>query len=178
MFMSTSHVLAAGCVAVALAGCGSTGGPTSALTSTVTAAPSTITRTVAPPPPSLQQATTTWLRNTRDHLDIIVNAATAVQLAGEAEDISGMNIACKQYHDGVEGLQGHMPPPSDELKAKLQAALSDYDVAMHFCIEGTNDVSAIELQHTLEFMGSANRSMQEATVILERDTGSDVTLGS
>lgn len=119
----------------------------------------------------------TWWTQVGDHVNAIETAAGAISTAGEAEDIPAMYAACSQYHDGVAGLQGHMPPPDPPFATKLQAALSDYDVSMHFCVEGTNDISPEEMQHALKFLQSGNASMQEASRVLSRDLGRPVEIG-
>ena len=88
-----------------------------------------------------------------------------------------LSTACSKYHDGVAGLQGHMPPPDPALATELQAALSDYDVAMHFCMEATSDVDTNELHHSLEFLRSGNAAMRRAGTILNQDLGESVQIG-
>ncbi len=70
-----------------------------------------------------------------------------------------------------------MPTPDPQLTTALQAALSDYDTGTHFCVAGTQDYDVNELEHTLTFLQSANNYMEQATAILDRDLGTNVTLG-
>ncbi len=180
--MSTNRVIAAASIGLALAGCSSTplSAPTTSVStkiSTVTAIPSTITLTVPPPPTPMPIAVSNWLGATKDHLDAIVQAARAITNAAEVESVSGVGAACQKFHNGVQGLQGHMPTPDTQLTTALQAALSDYDAGTHFCIAGTQDYDVNEIQHSTTFIKSANNYMQQATAILDRDMGTNITLG-
>lgn len=180
--MSTTRIIAAASIGLALAGCGNTpsSAPATSVSTkirTVTAAPSTITITVPPPPTPMPVAVGDWLGTTKDHLDAIVQAAHSIANAAHAESVSGVGAACKKFHDGVQGLQGHMPTPDPQLTTALQAALSDYDAGTHFCMAGTEDYDLNELQHSTTFLESANNYMEQATAILDRDLGTNVTLG-
>jgi hypothetical protein len=169
--MSITRVIAAASIGLALAGC-SSGTPSSKPTVT-----SVITITVPPPPTPMPVALGNWLSTTKDHMDAIVQAANAIVGAGKAENVSGVGAACQKFHDGVQGLQGHMPTPDPQLTTALQAALSDYDAGTHFCIAGTQDYDVNELQHTATFLQSANNYMEQATAIINRDMGTNVTIG-
>jgi hypothetical protein len=176
--MLSARTLVAGIAALALTACG----PTAVLpvkTSVVTAAPSTVTqtRTVAPPPPPLRQSMQAWWNKVQDHVRAIRSATEAVAAAAQANDVGSLSAACASYHDGVAGLQGHMPPPDPAFGTEFQAGLSDYDVAMHFCMEATNDVDTNELRHSLEFLRSGNAAMGRANTILEQDLGESVEMG-
>jgi len=178
--MSISRVIAAASIGLALAGCSSTltSTPrTSISTTVITAAPRTITITVPPPPTPMPTAVGSWLGATKDHLDAIVRAAHALANAAQDENVSGVGAACQNFHDGVQGLQGHMPSPDPQLTTALQAALSDYDAGTHFCMAGTQDYDLNELRHSATFLQSANNYMDQATAILDRDLGTNVTLG-
>lgn len=118
-----------------------------------------------------------WLSATKDHLDAIVHASDAIKSAVKNANISGLGAACQNFHDGVQGLQGHMPTPDEQLTTALQAALSDYDAGTHFCIASTQDRDVNELKHSLTFLDSANNYMEQATAILDRDLGTHVTIG-
>jgi hypothetical protein len=118
-----------------------------------------------------------WLSTTKDHLDAIVQAAHTISIDAQNGSISGVGAACQKFHDGMQGLQGHMPTPDPQLTTALQAALSDYDTAMHFCITGTQDYDVNEIQHSITFIQSANNYMEQATAILDRDLDTKITLG-
>lgn len=187
--MYVTRFIVAGSMGLALAGCSST--PSSApntsvstkistvtaAPSTVTAPPSTITLTVPPPPTPMNVSVGNWLRTTKDHLDAIVQATHTISNDADAGNISGVSAACQKFHDGVEGLQGHMPTPDPQLTTALQAALSDYDAGTHFCIAGTQDYDLNEVQHSTTFIQSANNYMEQATAIIERDLGTNITIG-
>jgi hypothetical protein len=180
--MSTTRIIAAASIGLALAGCSSkpSSAPytsTSTSVTTITAAPSTITLTVPPPPTPMPVAVGNWLSATKDHLDAIVQAVGAITNAAKAESVSGVGAACQKFHDGVQGLQGHMPTPDPQLTTALQAALSDYDAGTHFCIAGAQDYNVDELRHSATFLQSANNYLEQATAILDRDLGTNVTLG-
>ncbi|MEZ0359568.1 hypothetical protein [Mycobacterium sp. SA01] len=176
--MRSSLMLVAGIAAIALTACGPTGG-LPANTSVVTAAPSTLTqtRTVAPSAPPLRQSMQAWWDKVQDHVRAIQSATEAVSAAAQANDVVSLSTACARYHDGVAGLQGHMPPPDPAFGAEFQAGLSDYDVAMHFCMAATDDIDANELRHSLEFLRSGNAAMGRAGTILDQDLGESVRLG-
>ena len=74
-------------------------------------------------------------------------------------------------HDGVAGLQGHMPTPDPELTKALQSALSDHDSGTHFCMAGAQDVDLNEVKHSVTFLRSANSQMDQVTSIIDRDLG-------
>lgn len=178
--MPPIRVIAAASIGLALAGCSSTplSAPrTSTSITTITAAPSTITITVPPPPTPMPIAVGSWLSATKDHLDAIVRAAHTMANAATTESVSGVGAACRQFHDGVQGLQGHMPTPDPQLTTALQAALSDYDAGTHFCIAGTADYDVNELRHSTTFLESANNYMEQATAILDRDMGTAISIG-
>lgn len=176
------RVIAAALMGVGLAGCSGTpmSAPSTSVstkTNVITAAPSTITITVPPPPTPIPIAVGSWLSATKDHLDAIVQAVDAIQDAARNRSVSGIGGACQKFHDGVQGLQRHMPTPDPQLTTALQAALSDYDAGTHFCVAGTQDYDVNELEHTVTFLQSANNYMEQATAILDRDLGTNVTLG-
>ena len=181
--MSTIRVIAAATIGLVLVGGSSTlhtqpSTSTSTTVSVVTAKPSTITQTVSPPTTPMNVAVGNWLDNVQDHLDAIVNGAGNVGAAADSGDISGVGAACKQFHDGVQGLQGHMPTPDPQLTTALQAALSDYYAGLHFCMAGAEDYDINEVSHAKTFIQSANGYMENATSILNRDLGrTDVHLG-
>ncbi|AKK28044.1 hypothetical protein AB431_16675 [Mycobacterium sp. EPa45] len=171
-------MLLVGIAAIALTACGPAG-VLPVKTSVVTAAPSplTQTRTVAPPTPPLQQSMRAWWDTVQDHVRAIQSATDAVSAAAQANDVASLSTACVRYHDGVAGLQGHMPPPDPAFGAEFQAGLSDYDVAMHFCMAATEDIDANELRHSLEFLRSGNAAMGRAGTILDQDLGESVQMG-
>ncbi|MCX2934128.1 hypothetical protein ORI20_28060 [Mycobacterium sp. CVI_P3] len=184
--MLSARMLVVGIAAAALTACGSTGVlpvktsvSTSTQVDTVTAAPSTITRTrtVQPPAPPLRQSMRAWWNKVQDHVNAIQSAAHDVASAAQVYDDALLSAACSRYHDGVAGLQGHMPPPDPSLATELQAALSDYDVAMHFCVAATSDIDTNELHHSLEFLRSGNAAMQRAGAILQADLGEPIQIG-
>lgn len=187
--MYITRLIAAGSVGLALVGCSSTrsSAPSTSVStktsmvtaapSTITAPPSTITLTIPPPPAPMDVSVRNWLKATKDHLDAIVHASDAMKSAVKNANISGLGAACQNFHDGVQGLQGHMPTPDEQLTTALQAALSDYDAGTHFCIASTQDHDVKELKHSLTFLDSANNYMEQATAILDRDLGTHVTIG-
>ncbi len=175
--MLSPRMLLVGVATLALTACGPTAVP--AKTSMVTAAPSTITqtRTVAPPSPPLRQSMQAWWDKVQDHVRAIQSATDAVSAAAQANDVGALNTACAKYHDVVAGLQGHMPPPDPAFGTEFQAGLSDYDVAMHFCLSATNDIDANELRHLLEFLRSGNAAMGRAGAILDQVLGASGQMG-
>lgn len=173
--MLPPRMLVAGITAVALTGCGSTA--ILPMKTTIVTNTAVDTVTVAPSPPPLRQSMRAWWNQVQDHVGAIQSAGIAVASAAEAHDAGALSAACAKYHDGVAGLQGHMPPPDPALAAELQAALSDYDVAMHFCVEATSDLDDNELHHSLEFLRSASAAMRRAAAILDRDLGEPVQIG-
>jgi hypothetical protein len=70
-----------------------------------------------------------------------------------------------------------MPTPDPQLTTALQAALSDYDTGTHFCMAGTEDYDVDEVHHATTFLQSANNYMDQATAILSRDLGTNITIG-
>ena len=170
--MSAIRFIVAATAALALSGCNaglSTTQRTS--TSTVTAAPSTITRTVTSPTPPMNVALRNWLDMTQDHMQAIVRAAESVGPAADASDITTLHSACSQMHDAIEGLQGHMPTPDPELTKVMQSALSDYDAGTHFCIAATEDIDINEARHSVTFLQSADNYMHQASAIIDRNFG-------
>lgn len=130
-----------------------------------------MTRTVAPPPTPTNVAVRKWLNMTEDHLRAIVRSTDAIASAAKSQDLRGVGAACSQFHDAVNGLQGHMPTPDPQLTTALQSALSDYDTGTHFCMAGTQDFNLDEVKHSTTFIESANNYMQQVTDILDRDLG-------
>lgn len=173
--MLSPRMAVIGLVAVVLTGCGSTA--VLPMKTSVSTSTTVDTVTVTPSPPPLRQSMRAWWNKVQDHIRAIQSAANDVASAAQTYDAVLLSGACSRYHDGVAGLQGHMPPPDPALATELQAALSDYDVAMHFCMEATSDVDTNELHHALEFLRSGNAAMQRARRILDRDLGEPVQIG-
>ena len=169
------RMLVVGVAAAALTACGSTA--VLPMKTSVSTSTKVDTVTVAPSPPPLRQSMRAWWNKVQDHVGAIQSAANDVAAAAQAYDAASLSGACSRYHDGVAGLQGHMPPPDPALATELQAALSDYDVAMHFCMEATSDVDTNELHHSLEYLRSGNAAMQRAGTILNQDLGEPVQIG-
>jgi hypothetical protein len=100
-----------------------------------------------------------------EDLGIAVGKATA---AVASQDYAGLAADCHQAHDAAEALEGQMPTPDKELTDALQASLSDFHVASHFCIAAVEDKDANEARHAREFLSSADGHLTTATAIRDR----------
>jgi hypothetical protein len=85
-----------------------------------------------------------------------------------SRDYAGLAADCHQAHDAVSALQGHMPTRDKELTDALQASLSDFDTASHFCVAAVEDNDANEARHTDEFISSSDGHLMTATAIRDR----------
>jgi hypothetical protein len=85
-----------------------------------------------------------------------------------SQDYAGLAADCHQAHDAASALQGHMPTPDKELTDALQASLSDFDTATHFCVAAVEDNDANEARHTRELMNSSEGHLRTATAIRDR----------
>jgi hypothetical protein len=114
------------------------------------------------------QAVRAWAELTnkyREDLGIAVGEAT---VAADRQDYSGLAADCHQAHDAASALQGHMPTPDKELTDALQASLSDFDTASHFCVAAVEDKDANEARHAREFLSSSEEHLTTATAIRDR----------
>ena len=89
-------------------------------------------------------------------------------LAIGSRDYAGLGAACRQAHDAASALQSHMPSPDKVLTDALQASLSDFDTASHFCVAAVEDNDANEARHTDEFISSSDGHLMTATAIRDR----------
>ena len=135
------------------AGCGS---------QTPTSGSSTATTTAR------DQAVRTWVELTGDHMQDMGIAMGKATVAIGSHDYAGLATACRQAHDAANFLQGHMPSPDKELTDELQASLSDFDTASHFCIAAVEDNDENEARHANEFISSSEGHLTTATAIRDR----------
>lgn len=114
------------------------------------------------------QAVRAWVEVTRDHMQKLGMAMGMATLAIGSQDYAGLEAACRQAHDAASLLQGHIPSPDKELTDALQASLSDFDTASHFCVAAVQDNDANEARHTGEFIDSAELHLTTAARIRDR----------
>jgi len=95
-------------------------------------------------------------------------AVGKANIAAASPDYAGLAADCHQAHDAAEALEGHMPTPDKELTDALQASLSDFHVASHFCIAAVEDKDANEARHAREFLSSSEGHLMTATAIRDR----------
>jgi hypothetical protein len=114
------------------------------------------------------QAVRAWTELTNDHMqDLGIAVGKAIGDA-DSHDYADIAAACHQAHDAADALQGHMPTPDKELTDALQASLSDFDTASHFCIAAVEDKDANEARHAREFLSSSEGHLTTATAIRDR----------
>ena len=135
------------------AGCGSQAHTSSSTTATAT---------------SRAQAVRTWVDLTGDHMRDMGIAMGKATVAIGSHDYAGLATACRQAHDAANFLQGHMPSPDKELTDALQASLSDFDTASHFCTAAVEDNDENEARHADEFISPSEGHLTTATAIRDR----------
>ena len=114
------------------------------------------------------QAVRAWVELTRTHMQDLGIAMGKASVAIGSQDYAGLAADCHQAHDAASFLQGHMPTPDKELTDALQASLSDFDTASHFCVAAVEDNDANEARHTGEFINSSDGHLMTATAIRDR----------
>jgi hypothetical protein len=114
------------------------------------------------------QAVRAWVELTKTPMQDLGIAMGKASLAIGTRDYTGLGAACRQAHDAANALQGHMPSPDKELTDALQASLSDFDTASHFCVAAVEDNDANEARHTDELMNSSDRHLMTTTAIRDR----------
>ncbi len=114
------------------------------------------------------QAVRAWVELTKTDMQDLGIAMGKADVAIGSRDYTGLGAACRQAHDAASALQGHMPSPDKELTDALQASLSDFDTASHFCVAAVEDNDANEARHTDEFITSSDRHLMTATTIRDR----------
>lgn len=114
------------------------------------------------------QAVRAWGELTNDHLEDLGIAVGKANIAATSQDYAGLLADCHQAHHAAEALQGHMPTPAKELTDALQASLSDFDTASHFCTAAVEDKDANEARHAREFLSSSEGHLTTATAIRDR----------
>lgn len=114
------------------------------------------------------QAVRAWVELTKTDMQGLGIAMGKASLAIASQDYADLGVACRQAHDAASALQAHMPSPDKELTDALQASLSDFDTASHFCVAAVEDNDANEARHTDEFMGSSDRHLLTANAIRDR----------
>lgn len=117
---------------------------------------------------SHSQAVRAWVELTRTDMQNLGIAMGKAGVAIGSGDYAGLGAACRQAHDAASALQGHLPSPDKELTDALQASLSDFDTASHFCVAAVEDNDANEARHTDEFIASSDRHLATATAIRDR----------
>jgi len=114
------------------------------------------------------QAVRAWVELTRGYMQDLGIALGEASLAVSKQDYAGLKAACHQAHDAASALQSQIPTPDKELTDALQASLSDFDTASHFCVAAVEDNDANEARHTGEFASSAEGHLTTATAIRDR----------
>jgi hypothetical protein len=114
------------------------------------------------------QAVRAWAELTKDHMEDLGIAVGEATIAADRQDYAGLAGDCHQGHDAADALQGHMPTPDKELTDALQASLSDFDTASHFCVAAVEDKDANEARHAREFLSFADGHLATATAIRDR----------
>lgn len=114
------------------------------------------------------QAVRAWDELTRTHMQDLGIAMGQASQAAASQDYAHLAADCHQAHDAASALQGHMPAPDKELTDALQASLSDFDTASHFCVAAVEVKDAKEARHAREFMNSAEGQLVTATAIRDR----------
>ena len=114
------------------------------------------------------QAVRAWAELTRPHMQDLGIAMGQASQAIASQDYAGLAADCHRAHDAASALQGHMPTPDKELTDALQASLSDFDTASHFCVAAVEDTDANEARHAGEFISSSEGHLMTATAIRDR----------
>jgi hypothetical protein len=114
------------------------------------------------------QAVRAWVELTNTQMQDLGIAMGKANVAARSQDYAGLAAACHQAHDAASALQGHMPTPDKELTDALQASLSDFDTASHFCVAGVEDKDANEARHSDDFISSSEGHLMTATAIRDR----------
>jgi hypothetical protein len=114
------------------------------------------------------QAVRAWAELTRIPIEDLGIAVGKATVASNSQDYAGLEADCHQAHDAAEALEGQMPTPDKELTDALQASLSDFHTASHFCIAAVEDKDANEARHAREFLSSADGHLTTATAIRDR----------
>ncbi len=114
------------------------------------------------------QAVRAWVELTNTQMQDLGIAMGKANAAARSQDYAGLAAACHQAHDAASALHGHMPTPDKELTDALQASLSDFDAASHFCVAAVEDKDANEARHSDEFISSAEGHLMTATAIRDR----------
>jgi hypothetical protein len=114
------------------------------------------------------QAVRAWVELANTHMQDLGIAMGKASHAIGSQDYAGLAAACHQAHDAAGAIQGHMPTPDKELTDALQASLSDFDTASHFCVAAVEDKDANEARHTDEFISSSEAHLMTAAAIRDR----------
>ena len=114
------------------------------------------------------QAVRAWDKLTNTHMEDLGIAVGKATQAADSHDYAALAAYCQQAHDAAGALQGQMPTPDKELTDALQASLSDFHVASHFCIAAVEDKDANEARHAREFLSSSEGHLTTATAIRDR----------
>jgi hypothetical protein len=114
------------------------------------------------------QAVRAWAELTNTHMEDMGVAVGEASQAIASQDYAGLAADCHRAHDATEALESQMPTPDKELTDALQASLSDFHVASHFCIAAVEDKDANEARHAREFLSFADGHLTTATAIRDR----------
>ena len=114
------------------------------------------------------QAVRAWVELTNKYKeDLGIAVGKAIEHA-DSHDYADLAADCHQGHEATAALQGQMPTPDKELTDALQAGLSDFDPASHFCVAAVDDKDANEARHAREFLSSSEGHLTTATAIRDR----------
>jgi len=114
------------------------------------------------------QAVRAWAELTSTPIEDLGIAVGKATVASSSQDYAGLEADCHQAHDAADALQGQMPTPDKELTDALQASLSDFDTASHFCVAAVEDKDANEARHARECLSFADGHLTTATAIRDR----------
>jgi hypothetical protein len=125
----------------------------------------------APPlnSPPMRVQLRAWLTKAEPSINALVIARDNIAAAAAQDDIAATGAACQTAAGVVANSQQQMPSPDPALNSALQQAINSYQVGIRYCISGTQNQDAKDIEQAATYINQGNTDLQAAVDILERD---------
>jgi hypothetical protein len=77
--------------------------------------------------------------------------------AASARDFAGTATACRAGLDLTSALAAELPSPDPRMDDPLRQAITDYDMALHLCVSGSEDAEPVELAMAADLLEAGDQ---------------------
>lgn len=116
--------------------------------------------------PMLTPSMPEWSGQSTPLINGLVIARNNIAAAAAAADLPATSAACRNATYAVAKLHTQMPSPEPALTGELQAAISNYDIGLPYCISGTQNRDGESMRRAAGYIAKADASMRAALDML------------